>query len=85
VATWFGGLTGDEVDKFAGHPVADGPGGVPMLRALPNRVVLRREVVHDDGAGDHVGIVGPIVEAVGGGFEPLRLSAVDDIDPGHEA
>lgn len=85
VAAHFGGLTGDEVDKFAGVPVVEGPGGVPLLRAVPDRLLLRRDVLHDDGVGDHVAVIGTIVEVVGGVGSPLRLSDVEDVDPGHPA
>jgi flavin reductase (DIM6/NTAB) family NADH-FMN oxidoreductase RutF len=88
VAEAFGARTGDEVDKFADQPHEPGPGGVPLLVACPRRFVLRRTVVRDDG-GDHVSFTGDPVDAsapdLDGGFRPLRLSQVDDLDPGHAA
>ena len=85
LASHFGGLTGDEVDKFAGIEHAPGPGGVPLLAALPNRMVLRRVVLLDDG-GDHVCATGePVDAATTGPFRALRLAAVRDLTPGHPA
>jgi flavin reductase (DIM6/NTAB) family NADH-FMN oxidoreductase RutF len=84
VAEHFGTLTGDEVDKFADVAFADGPGGVPLLEACPHRVVLRRTALLDEG-GDHVCVAGESIEAhTTGSFQPLRLSAVDHLVPGHD-
>ena len=81
----FGGTTGDDVDKFARCDWTAGPGGVPLLSQCPNRMVLERSSLHDDG-GDHVCFVGSVVLAeAADGPAPLRLSAAVDIDPGHEA
>src|SRR3954452_59949 len=41
LAELFGGQTGDEVDKFARASWHEGPGGVPLLDACPNRFVGR--------------------------------------------
>lgn len=86
VAAAFGARTGDVVDKFADQPFEPGPGGVPLLIACPHRFVIHRSVVLDDG-GDHVCFTGPPVAAwpPPAGFAPLRLSQVDDVDPGHPA
>jgi flavin reductase (DIM6/NTAB) family NADH-FMN oxidoreductase RutF len=85
LARWFGGQTGDDVDKFEGIAVDDGPEGLPLLRGCPDRFVLRRTSLVDEG-GDHVCLVGEPVEVHGsGGHRPLRLQDVDDIEPGHEA
>src|SRR3954452_8382588 len=48
LARRFGGLTGDEVDKFAGIDVLDGPQGVPLLVDCPHRMVVRRMAILDD-------------------------------------
>jgi flavin reductase (DIM6/NTAB) family NADH-FMN oxidoreductase RutF len=85
LAELFGGLSGDEVDKFAAVDWHDGPGGVPLLLACGNRIVGRRLALHDDGS-DHVCVVvEPLEAATTGRFEPLRLSEANQIDPGHEA
>ena len=81
----FGGTTGDEVDKFARCQWTEGPGSVPLLAACPNRIVLERTSLHDDG-GDHVCFVGEPVHAdTSGELDPVRLSMAGDIEPGHEA
>lgn len=85
LAALFGGETGDEIDKFARTRWEPGPGGVPLLADCRSRVVLRRVAVVDQG-GDHVCIDGEPVEAwTRAGFRPLRFSAVEDLEPGHEA
>lgn len=84
LAEHFGTQTGEEVDKFAGHQVEDGPGGVPLLRALTHRLVGRRLAVLDVG-GDHACFALEVVQADSeGAFEPLRNSAVEHLRPGHE-
>ena len=81
----FGGTTGDEVDKFARCEWTAGPGGVPLLAACPNRIVLERVSLHDDG-GDHVCCVGePVHAETTGELDPMRLSMAGDIEPGHDA
>ena len=91
LAAHFGEQTGDDVDKLAGLATTDGPGGVPLLDDVADRVVVRIEHVTDAG-GDHVAFVGPVAAHHGFDAEadpdpapPLRLAAVDDLDPGHEA
>lgn len=86
LAAWFGGETGDEVDKFAAVRWSEGPGGAPLLDACPHRVVLARTALLDEG-GDHVLVTGsPVAAASPGPFTPLRLSDVaGDIAPGHPA
>jgi flavin reductase (DIM6/NTAB) family NADH-FMN oxidoreductase RutF len=86
LAERFGSQTGDEVDKLAGLDWEPGPGGVPLLAAAPARLV-GRIVDRLAGTADHDLFVLDVVEAVSpsGRHEPLRLSAVDDMDPGHEA
>ncbi|MBL7495572.1 flavin reductase [Frankia sp. CNm7] len=84
MAEAFGSLTGDETDKFAGRSVLPGPGGVPLLADLPNRLVGRRLCVLDDG-GDHVCFTLEPVAVRGptSPFIPLRQSQALDIAPGH--
>lgn len=83
LACLFGTLSGDDVDKFE-HCQSDvGPEGVPILRRCPNRLVVRRTALLDEG-GDHVCVVTePIQAAAAGPFRPLRLSHVNDLEPGH--
>ena len=83
LAQLFGTLTGDEVDKFTRCDHDTGPGGVPLLTACRNRLVLRRTALLDDGS-DHVCIVGEVVTVVSSGrLRPLRLQQVLDLTPGH--
>lgn len=83
MAERFGTLTGDDVDKFAGLRVETGAGGVPLLLDCPNRLVVRRTALLDEG-GDHVCIATEALEAhTGGPFTPLRLSETRHLDPGH--
>lgn len=85
LAEHFGTLSGDDVDKFAGLDWTAGSNGVPLLGAVPRRIVARRIAVLDEG-GDHLCVVTEPVDATAPGpFTPLRLSGVDDLTPGHEA
>jgi flavin reductase (DIM6/NTAB) family NADH-FMN oxidoreductase RutF len=85
VAEHFGTLTGDEVDKFDEVAFRAGVDGVPLLDRCPNRVVLERTVLVDEG-GDHVCIAGECLDAENeGSFTPLRLSQVNHLVPGHES
>ncbi len=85
LAEHFGVETGDEVDKFAGVRWTAGPGDVPLLERLPNRLVGRRVTLLDDG-GDHVCVVlEPEAADSTGGFRPLRLADVAHLDAGHAA
>jgi flavin reductase (DIM6/NTAB) family NADH-FMN oxidoreductase RutF len=84
LAARFGTLTGDEVDKFAGLPVVEDKHGVPLLTEVPNRLVVRRSALLDEG-GDHVCLTTEAVEAhAAGPFTPLRLSQAKHLDPGHD-
>ncbi len=86
LAELFGGQTGDDLDKFVHCDWRPGPGGVPLISRCPARFV-GRIVESASGIGDHDLFVLDIVDATGGedAPAPLRLSAVVDIDPGHEA
>ena len=85
LAELFGGLTGDDVDKFALVDWTEGPSGVPVLTRCANRFVGHRVALVDDGS-DHVCVVVEPVEASSAApFVPLRLSDAGDIDPGHDA
>ncbi|MCU1500734.1 MAG: flavin reductase [Ilumatobacteraceae bacterium] len=85
LAALFGGTSGDDVDKFDRCDWEPGPGGAPFLTGCPNRVVLRRVSLWDDGS-DHVCLVGEVEDVrVVADFAPLRLSAASDIEAGHAA
>ena len=85
LARLFGTLSGDEVDKLERCDHREGPGGVPMLTTCPNRLVVARVALLDEG-GDHVCVTGDVIDVhSSGSFEPLRLSDVSDLDAGHEA
>lgn len=85
LAELFGGQTGDTVDKFAGLPVTDGPGGVPLLTQCPRWLAARRIAVLDEG-GDHVTVTTePVTALASGPFAPLRVAQAGHIRPGHEA
>ena len=85
LAELFGGQTGDTVDKFAGLPVTEGPGGVPLLTQCPHWLAARRIAVLDDG-GDHVTVTTePVAGLADGPFTPLRVAQAGHIRPGHDA
>jgi flavin reductase (DIM6/NTAB) family NADH-FMN oxidoreductase RutF len=85
LAELFGGTSGDDVDKFTRCAWDTGPQGVPLLRRCPNRLVMVRTTLLDDG-GDHVAVNGrPIAAHSAGDFAPLRFADVRDLHPGHEA
>lgn len=80
----FGELTGDEVDKFAGLEVLEGPGQVPVIAGLD---WFAGRVLEQIDLGDHVGFLlaphdGSALRADEG---QLGLQAVLDMEPGHEA
>lgn len=82
VAEWFGTQSGENTNKFAGVEVDFSEQGVPLLRECPNRLVLERIAVLDDG-GDHGCFTTRVLSARSGGpFTPLRLSDVSHLDPG---
>ena len=85
LAERFGAESGDSVDKFAGVDWTAGEGDVPLLARCP-AVVFEKRSMWDDG-GDHVCVVMHDVEisAPSTPFTPLRLSAAEDITPGHTA
>ncbi len=83
VAEHFGTNTGDEVDKFAAVEWRDGGGGLPLLDAVPDRLVGRVVDRHED--GDHLCLVVEVeTAACDEPFTPLRFGAVRDLDPGHD-
>lgn len=85
LAQTFGTQCSAETDKFADLATDTDDHGVPLLRDCPNRLVLERIAVLDDG-GDHVCLTTRILSAeTGGGFTPLRVSDADGLEPGHPA
>lgn len=85
LAERFGGSSGDDTDKFAGLDVEEDEYGVPVVAALPNRMLLDRIALLDDG-GDHVCLTARVRAAsAGDGFTPLRVSDAIHLEPGHES
>lgn len=83
LAQLFGGTTGDDVDKFAGLRWEAGRDGEPLLLECPMR--LSGRVVERHPFGDHVGfLVEPVAVWAAEEFEPLDISSVAGIDPGHD-
>jgi flavin reductase (DIM6/NTAB) family NADH-FMN oxidoreductase RutF len=90
LAAHFGSQTQDDpdVDKLAELPWTPGPGGAPLVEALPDRFVGRILARERMATGDHVPFVLEPVEAwaTGGAAEPaLRLHHTSDLEPGHPA
>jgi flavin reductase (DIM6/NTAB) family NADH-FMN oxidoreductase RutF len=86
LARLFGEQTGDEIDKFEQCDTIEGPHGVPMLAACPDRMVARRRTAMDDGS-DHVCFVlEPIdVRRARTVRVPMRISDASALTPGHAA
>lgn len=83
LAALFGTVSGDEVDKFARCAWEPSDAGPPLLTACPNRLLLRRTGLLDEGS-DHLCFVTEPVEAWSGGpFTPLRLSDVAGLEAAH--
>lgn len=83
LAERFGSQSGEDTDKFADLDVELDQHGVPQLAACPNRMLLERITVLDDG-GDHVCLTARVFSAhTGGSFVPLRVSDATHLDPGH--
>lgn len=85
LARHFGSLSGSDTDKFAGRDFTVTEDGVPLLADLPNRVLVERIAMLDDG-GDHVCLTARVDSVeVAGGFTALRPSQLGDLTPGHNA
>ena len=85
LARTFGTLTGDEVDKFALVDWHPGAHDVPVLDRSRHGIVGEKLSVLDD-RGDHVIVALGLRDVWSDGpFTPLRLSAVSDLVPGHDA
>lgn len=84
LAELFGTRSGDDVDKFQLVEWDDGPLGVPLLRRCSHRMAGPKVALLDEGS-DHVCVTVDPEAATSGRFEPLRLSDVQDLVPGHAA
>ena len=84
LAEHFGGTSGDDLDKFSAYAWQPGPDGVPLLADCPNRMVGHRGVILDE-SSDHVCVILHDIDVTAAAtpFDPLRLSMVTDITPGH--
>ena len=84
MAQRFGARSGEDTDKFRGLDTRSTEQGVPLLSALPNRIVVERIAMLDDG-GDHVGITARVISSeTTGPFAPLRLSRIGDLSAGRD-
>ena len=80
----FGGLTGDDLDKFARCAWSVGPGGVPVLELCPSW--LAGPIIERMDAGDHaIHVLQPSAGQGEAGAMPLMFQRARQIDPGHEA
>lgn len=83
LAALFGTNSGDDVDKFARCDWERSDQGPPLLTRCPNRLIMRRTGLLEEGS-DHVCFVlEPVAVSAGERFTPLRLSDVTDLDAGH--
>ena len=83
LARHFGSRSGSEADKFTGLDLTVTEDGVPLLTALPNRLIVERITMLDDG-GDHVCLTARVASVeVAGVFTALRQSQLGDLTPGH--
>ncbi len=84
LAELFGTESGDDVDKFSRCRWSVGEGDVPTLDGCA-AIVLEKVSMFDEG-GDHVCFVGsPVTVTSSEAFTPLRLSATEHLEPGHDA
>lgn len=85
LAERFGTRSGEDGDKFAGVEVEPDTSGVPLLVECPDRLVMERVALVDDG-GDHVCVTGRVLTAhCTGRSTVLRESAVAHLRPGRSA
>jgi flavin reductase (DIM6/NTAB) family NADH-FMN oxidoreductase RutF len=85
LAALFGAETGDDIDKFNRCDWQDGPDRVPVLDAA--LAWFSGPILEQYPLGDHVGFViePDAAEVRQGEADLLKLSAVTDLDPGHDA
>jgi flavin reductase (DIM6/NTAB) family NADH-FMN oxidoreductase RutF len=82
-ARHFGSVSGSDTDKFSGLDFTITEDGVPLLADLPNRLLVERVAMLDDG-GDHVCLTTRVrATEFAGHFTPLRPSQLGDLTPGH--
>ena len=83
LAELFGGVTGDDDDKFASTEWHEGPEGLPLVDGCPTwfagRIVERIEL------GDHVGHLLEPFAGSDAGDDWLGFTRAKRIEPGHEA
>jgi flavin reductase (DIM6/NTAB) family NADH-FMN oxidoreductase RutF len=82
LAQWFGGETGDEVDKFAGVDWQPGPDGCPVLQRLD---WFAGSILERVDTGDHVAFVlAPVSGRVHrSSVDQLSSAELGAIDAGH--
>ena len=85
LAAWFGGVTGDDGDPFAGVAIDDGPLGTVLVRALRTRVVGRVERRVAVGTDHELFVLEPVTAELHDDGPTLRLGDAGDIDAGHPA
>jgi flavin reductase (DIM6/NTAB) family NADH-FMN oxidoreductase RutF len=80
----FGGVTGDEADKFARCAWTSGPAGLPVLDDCPSWFAGRiRDRLR---LGDHIGhLLEPFAGSAGGEAPQYPASLARSIPPGHPA
>lgn len=84
LAALFGGETGDEVDKFELCDWSDGPGGIPVLDAVPGW--FAGQVLDRLDLGDHLGLwLEPVAVDDRNGPVNLGFQDVKSVNPGHPA
>jgi flavin reductase (DIM6/NTAB) family NADH-FMN oxidoreductase RutF len=83
LADLFGTNSGDDMDKFELCDWAPSDDGPPLLLRCPNRLVLRRTGVLDEGSDHMCFVAEPVAAFASTRFEPLRLSDVSHLEPGH--
>ncbi len=84
-AEHFGTLSGEDTATFSGIELDPADHDVPLISSLPNRMVVERIAMLDDG-GDHVSVIARVVSAEASGpFTPLRTSDVSHLVPGHDS
>jgi len=83
LASLFGELTGDQVDKFALCDTTIHETGVPLLDRCPFRIVGRRVTLLEDDSDHACVMVEPIDLSTGERFVALHLSDLTDLVPGH--
>jgi flavin reductase (DIM6/NTAB) family NADH-FMN oxidoreductase RutF len=84
LAQLFGGVTGDEVDKFERCAWHEGPRGLPLLDACANRFVGR--ILERLDLGDHLGhLLEPETAEHGAGGPEFTFHRAKRIEAGHAA